>query len=102
MMIPLNAVVKSWTTRSLGSISELPLWADQLKADTAIIAIPSASVDAQRRVATMCVRAGVKAMVLPARVLADEEVRRDLRRCVPEYQATMPPKLQSVQSVQSG
>lgn len=50
----------------LGSISELPLWADQLKADTAIIAIPSASVDAQRRVATMCVRAGVKAMVLPA------------------------------------
>ncbi|MFT4436962.1 polysaccharide biosynthesis protein [Caballeronia sp. 15715] len=50
----------------LGSISELPLWAGQLKADTAIIAIPSASVDAQRRVATMCVRAGVKAMVLPA------------------------------------
>ncbi|KNE75733.1 Nucleoside-diphosphate sugar epimerase/dehydratase [Candidatus Burkholderia crenata] len=50
----------------LGSISELPLWAEQLKADTAIIAIPSASVDAQRRVATMCVRAGVKAMVLPA------------------------------------
>jgi len=42
----------------LGSISELPLWAEQLKADTAIIAIPSASVDAQRRVATMCVRAG--------------------------------------------
>ncbi len=50
----------------LGSFSELPLWAEQLKADTAIIAIPSASVDAQRRVATMCVRAGVKAMVLPA------------------------------------
>ncbi|CAN7474072.1 polysaccharide biosynthesis protein [Caballeronia sp. LjRoot34] len=50
----------------LGSMSELPLWAEQLKADTAIIAIPSASVDAQRRVATMCVRAGVKAMVLPA------------------------------------
>src|SRR5471032_2849719 len=50
----------------LGSMSELPMWAEQLKADTAIIAIPSASVDAQRRVATMCVRAGVKAMVLPA------------------------------------
>jgi len=50
----------------LGSISELPLWAEQLKADTAIIAIPSASVDSQRRVATLCVRAGVKAMVLPA------------------------------------
>ncbi|MDN7181226.1 polysaccharide biosynthesis protein, partial [Caballeronia sp. SEWSISQ10-4 2] len=50
----------------LGSISELPLWAEQLKADTAIIAMPSASVDSQRRVATLCVRAGVKAMVLPA------------------------------------
>ena len=36
------------------------------------------------------------------RVLADEEVRRDLRRWVPEYQTTMPPKLQSVQSVQTG
>src|SRR5258708_8480028 len=32
----------------LGSISELPLWAEQLKADTAIIAIPGASVDSQR------------------------------------------------------
>lgn len=50
----------------LGSISELAMWAEQLKTDTAIIAIPSASVDAQRRVATLCVRAGVKAMVLPA------------------------------------
>ena len=50
----------------LGSISELPRWAEQLKTDTAIIAIPSASVEAQRRVATLCVRAGVKAMVLPA------------------------------------
>jgi len=30
------------------------------------------------------------------RVLADDEVRRDLRRWVPEYQTTIPPKLQSV------
>jgi hypothetical protein len=30
------------------------------------------------------------------RVLADEEVRRDLRRWVPEYQTTMPPVLNSV------
>ena len=36
------------------------------------------------------------------RVLADDEVRRDLRRWVPEYQTTMPPKLQSVQSGQTG
>jgi len=33
------------------------------------------------------------------RVLADDEVRRDLRRWVPEYQTTMPPVLTSVQSV---
>jgi FlaA1/EpsC-like NDP-sugar epimerase len=50
----------------LGSISELSLWAERLKTDVAIIAIPGASVEAQRAVATLCVRAGVKAMVLPA------------------------------------
>ncbi|CDY75866.1 Nucleoside-diphosphate sugar epimerase/dehydratase [Caballeronia glathei] len=50
----------------LGSIGELARFADELKTDYAIIAIPSASVEAQRRVATLCVRAGVKAMVLPA------------------------------------
>jgi hypothetical protein len=36
------------------------------------------------------------------RVLADEEVRRDVRRWVPEYRTTMPPALQSVQSVRNG
>jgi FlaA1/EpsC-like NDP-sugar epimerase len=50
----------------LGPISELPRFAAQLKTEHAIIAIPSASVEAQRRVATLCVRAGVRAMVLPA------------------------------------
>ena len=50
----------------LGSISELPRFASELKTDYAIIAIPSASVEAQRRVTTLCVRAGVHAMVLPA------------------------------------
>ncbi|WP_133650895.1 polysaccharide biosynthesis protein [Paraburkholderia flava] len=50
----------------LGSISELPRLAESLKTEYAIIAIPSASVETQRRVATLCVRAGVKAMVLPA------------------------------------
>ncbi|WP_139133381.1 nucleoside-diphosphate sugar epimerase/dehydratase [Pandoraea sp. ISTKB] len=49
----------------LGPISDLPRWAAELKAENAIIAIPSASVDAHRRVATLCVRAGVRAMVLP-------------------------------------
>lgn len=50
----------------LGFISELPQLAESLKTEYAIIAIPSASVEAQRRVATLCVRAGVRAMVLPA------------------------------------
>jgi FlaA1/EpsC-like NDP-sugar epimerase len=50
----------------LGPINELVRFANELKADYAIIAIPSAAVDAQRRVATLCVRAGVRAMVLPA------------------------------------
>ncbi|WP_207000468.1 polysaccharide biosynthesis protein [Trinickia mobilis] len=50
----------------LGPISDLSRWATALRAEHAIIAIPSASVEAQRRVATLCVRAGVHAMVLPA------------------------------------
>ncbi|BBP97076.1 nucleoside-diphosphate sugar oxidoreductase [Burkholderia sp. SFA1] len=50
----------------LGSFGDLPRFAEQLKTDYVIIAIPSASVDEQRRVATLCVRAGVKVMVLPA------------------------------------
>jgi FlaA1/EpsC-like NDP-sugar epimerase len=49
-----------------GPISDLQHWALDMKVEHAIIAIPSASVDAQRRVATLCVRAGVRAMVLPA------------------------------------
>jgi FlaA1/EpsC-like NDP-sugar epimerase len=50
----------------LGSIDELPKWAKALRTEYAIIAIPSASAEAQRRAATLCVRAGVRAMVLPA------------------------------------
>jgi FlaA1/EpsC-like NDP-sugar epimerase len=50
----------------LGPIRELPRWSAALKAEHAIVAIPSASVEAQRSVATLCVRAGVRAMVLPA------------------------------------
>lgn len=50
----------------LGSISDLPRLAGELKTEYAIIAIPSASVEAQRRVTTLCVRAGVHALVLPA------------------------------------
>lgn len=50
----------------LGSIGEVADWAEAAKAEYAIIAIPSASVEAQRRFATLCVRAGVRAMVLPS------------------------------------
>ncbi|WP_250513757.1 nucleoside-diphosphate sugar epimerase/dehydratase [Caballeronia sp. INDeC2] len=50
----------------LGSFGDLSRVAEQLKVDYVIIAIPSASVEEQRRVATLCVRAGVKVMVLPA------------------------------------
>ena len=49
-----------------GKIADLPRWAATLRAEHAIIAIPSASVEVQRRVATTCVRAGVHAMVLPS------------------------------------
>jgi FlaA1/EpsC-like NDP-sugar epimerase len=50
----------------LGAFSDLSKFAEQYKTEYAIIAIPSAGVDEQRRVATLCVRAGVKVMVLPA------------------------------------
>lgn len=50
----------------LGTIGDLARHAATLEAKHAIIAIPSAPVEAQRRVATLCVRAGVRAMVLPA------------------------------------
>ncbi len=50
----------------LGPISDLARWAEATKAEHVIIAIPSATVEAQRRVATFCVRAGVRAMVLPS------------------------------------
>jgi FlaA1/EpsC-like NDP-sugar epimerase len=50
----------------LGSINKLPEIAEATKTEYAIIAIPSAPVEQQRRAATLCVRAGVRAMVLPA------------------------------------
>ncbi|QGZ62849.1 polysaccharide biosynthesis protein [Paraburkholderia acidisoli] len=50
----------------LGAIGDVAHWAQALRCDFAIIAIPSASAEAQRRAATQCVRAGVKALVLPA------------------------------------
>ncbi len=50
----------------LGPSSELQHWVQQLKAKHVIIAMPSVPVETHRRVATLCVRAGVSVMVLPA------------------------------------
>ncbi|WP_199543289.1 polysaccharide biosynthesis protein [Paraburkholderia kururiensis] len=52
--------------RVLGPIGDLQKISSGLKVEHVIIAVPSASVEAHRRIATLCVRAGVKAMVLPA------------------------------------
>jgi FlaA1/EpsC-like NDP-sugar epimerase len=52
--------------RVLGSIGDLQKVASTLKVEHVIIAVPSAPVEAHRRIASLCVRAGVKAMVLPA------------------------------------
>jgi FlaA1/EpsC-like NDP-sugar epimerase len=50
----------------LGSLDDLAQCADTLKVEHAIIAMPSASAEVQRRAATLCVRAGMKSMVLPS------------------------------------
>lgn len=62
---PLKQGREVYGYKVLGPISDLPRYAASLRAENAIIAIPSASVDAQRRVTSLCVRAGVRAMVLP-------------------------------------
>ncbi|MEM5401957.1 MULTISPECIES: polysaccharide biosynthesis protein [Paraburkholderia] len=50
----------------LGTIDEIARWTETLKVEHVIIAIPSAPMETQRRLATLCVRLGVKAMVLPS------------------------------------
>jgi FlaA1/EpsC-like NDP-sugar epimerase len=52
--------------RVIGPITDLQRITADLKVEHVIIAVPSASVEAHRRIATLCVRAGVRAMVLPA------------------------------------
>jgi FlaA1/EpsC-like NDP-sugar epimerase len=52
--------------RVLGAISDLQKITAQMKVEYVIIAVPSASVESHRRIATLCVRAGVHAMTLPA------------------------------------
>ncbi|WP_434718278.1 nucleoside-diphosphate sugar epimerase/dehydratase [Paraburkholderia sp. A1BS-2L] len=50
----------------LGPIGDIEHWASTLRCDFAIIAIPSASAEVQRHVASQCLRAGVNALMLPA------------------------------------
>ncbi|SDQ32949.1 NDP-sugar epimerase, includes UDP-GlcNAc-inverting 4,6-dehydratase FlaA1 and capsular polysaccharide biosynthesis protein EpsC [Paraburkholderia fungorum] len=52
--------------RVLGAINDLQKITAELKVEHVIIAVPSASVETHRRIATLCVRAGVRAMTLPA------------------------------------
>ncbi|WP_028232236.1 polysaccharide biosynthesis protein [Paraburkholderia mimosarum] len=49
----------------LGPIGDIEHWATTLRCEFAIIAIPSASAEVQRHVASRCLRAGVKALMLP-------------------------------------
>lgn len=56
----------------LGPISELPRWAQALKVQHVIVAIPSAPIEVQKGVFELCIRNGVKAMVLPALTGLDE------------------------------
>lgn len=51
--------------RVLGGIEDIGKWSLKLHAEHVIIAMPSANAAQQRRVVTLCVRAGVHAMVLP-------------------------------------
>jgi len=49
-----------------GRIGDLALWASKLKANHAIIAMPSAPHEVRQRAATVCLRSGVHVMTLPA------------------------------------
>ncbi|CAB3776417.1 UDP-N-acetyl-alpha-D-glucosamine C6 dehydratase [Paraburkholderia caffeinitolerans] len=63
---PLKVGREIYGYRVLGPISALHQITADLRVEHVIIAMPSAPVAAHRRIATMCVRAGVHAMVLPA------------------------------------
>lgn len=52
--------------RVLGPVADLARWADRLRARYAIIAMPSASREVRRRVAGLCIDAGIQALVLPS------------------------------------
>jgi FlaA1/EpsC-like NDP-sugar epimerase len=50
----------------LGPLEELTAWAERLNVRHAIIALPNATAEARQRAATLCLRAGIRAMTVPA------------------------------------
>ncbi|WP_261527427.1 polysaccharide biosynthesis protein [Burkholderia multivorans] len=63
---PIKSGREIYGYKVLGTVSDLSAIAASLKVENVIIAMPSASIETHRRIVTLCVRAGVKAMVLPA------------------------------------
>lgn len=52
--------------RVLGALEELPHWAEEYRVGHAIIAMPSVSHEHRRRAVNLCVRAGVKSLIVPS------------------------------------
>jgi FlaA1/EpsC-like NDP-sugar epimerase len=50
----------------LGPLADLGRWAERMRVAHAIIAMPGASRETHRRASSLCVQAGVRAMVLPS------------------------------------
>lgn len=62
---PLKTGREIYGHRVLGTTAELGTWAERLKAHYVIIATSDATADQQRRTTVMCVRAGLKVLMLP-------------------------------------
>ncbi|MDB5799598.1 MAG: polysaccharide biosynthesis protein CapD [Rhodocyclales bacterium] len=60
-----------------GRIDELEHWARELKAQHAIVAMPSASAEARKRILAQCLKAGVHALMVPT---LGEMMHADRRR----------------------
>lgn len=63
--------------RILGRIDELEHWGRELKAQHAIVAMPSASAEARKRILALCLKAGVHALIVPT---LGEMIHSDRRR----------------------
>jgi FlaA1/EpsC-like NDP-sugar epimerase len=62
--------LQGWTI--LGPINQLSHWAEHYNVKHVIIAMPSAPLDIQKRVFSMCIDLGLKVMVLPSLAQIDE------------------------------